>query len=180
MKPINVFLLVSIFMMQACQTMPPSPMPVAANLDLEQYMGRWYVIANIPTPFERDAYNAIEDYAMVGDNKIATTFSFRRGAFDGEYKRMTATGFVSPENPAIWGMRFVWPIKADFRVLYVDDDHQFTIIGRQKRDYLWIMARSPVISDEAYEYLLAVSIDRGYDIREVQRVPQQSLAERNE
>ena len=86
---------------------------------------------------------------------------------------MTPTGFVSDEDPAIWKMRFLWPFKADFRVLYVSEDYQTTIIGRQKRDYLWIMARSPQLDAKTYEHLLGVARARGYTLDKLQKVPQE-------
>jgi len=169
----RILIIVSLIMLQACQTHPQDPIQIADNLNLDRFMGDWYVIANIPTLPEKGAYNAVENYKRIGPNKIATTFTFRKGGFDGEFKRMTPTGFVSDVDPAIWGMRFIWPFKADFRVLYVDEDYQTTIIGREKRDYLWIMARQPQISDATFSKLKDIARDRGYNLEELQKVPQQ-------
>ena len=76
-------------------------------------MGDWYVIANIPTFVEDDTHNAVESYQLLPENKVATTFRFRAGAFDGPLKVYHPTGFVSDNNDAVWGMQFVWPIKAE-------------------------------------------------------------------
>ena len=136
-------------------------------------MGDWYVIANIPTFIETDAYNAIESYALNEDGTIATTFTFHDGAPDGELKTYTPTGFiVDAQSNALWGMQFIWPFKAEFRVIYLDDDYQTTIIGRSKRDYVWLMSRQPVIDDERYSSLLSFMENQGYDISKVQHVPQ--------
>ena len=70
-------------------------------------------------------------------------------------------------------MRFIWPIKADYRIVYLDDDYSQTIIGRQKRDFVWIMARTPTISDADFEMLMQRSADLGYDVSKIERVPQQ-------
>lgn len=142
-------------------------------VDLERFMGDWYVIANIPTFLEKDAYNAVETYELNDDGTIATTFTFRKGGFDGEKKVYTPKGFVrDDESNALWGMRFIWPIKADYRIVYLDDDYSQTIIGRQKRDFVWVMAREPNISDAEYEKLLGTVESLGYDMSKVQRVPQ--------
>jgi len=170
MRP--MLLIVSLIMLNACQITPIDPIEVASPLDLDRFMGQWYVIANIPTFPEKGAYNAIETYRRAGPNEIATTFTFRKDGPDGELKTMTATGFVSDKNPAIWKMRFLWPFKADFRVLYVSPDYQTTIVGRQKRDYLWIMARSPQLDASVYQHLLDTAKDRGYSLEKLQKVPQ--------
>jgi apolipoprotein D and lipocalin family protein len=142
-------------------------------VDLERFMGDWYVIANIPTFLEKGAHNAVENYELNDDGTIATTFTFRADSFDGKPKKFTPKGFVTnTETNATWGMRFIWPIKADYRIVYVDDDYSMTIIGRQKRDFVWIMARQPEISDSDYDRLLGIVESLGYDMSKVERVPQ--------
>lgn len=156
----------------ACAGRGPE-METVDYVDLERFMGDWYVIANIPTFLEKGAYNAVETYEMKDDGTIATTFTFRDGGFDGEKKEFNPKGFVrDTKTNALWGMRFIWPIKADYRIVYLDDDYSQTIIGRQKRDFVWVMAREPDISDEDYEMLLGVVESLGYDLSKVQRVPQ--------
>jgi len=157
----------------ACQLRPERPpVEIVDNLNIDRFMGDWYVIANIPTFPEKGAHNAVESYRRLGEDKIGVTFSFNQDGFDGERETMTPTGFVSDESNAIWGMRFIWPLRADYRVLYVDDAYQTTIVGRQKRDYLWIMARDPALPDAALERLIDIAAERGYDVSRIQRVPQ--------
>jgi apolipoprotein D and lipocalin family protein len=149
------------------------PMPTVDFVNLERFMGDWYVLANIPTGIEEGAHNAVESYRMAGDGKIETTFTFLEGGFDGERKTYNPTGFIRDRNTnAEWGMQFFWPIKADYRIVYLDDDYEVTIIGREKRDYVWIMARVPEIDPERYEALLDRVAELGYDRSQVQRVPQ--------
>jgi apolipoprotein D and lipocalin family protein len=163
-----------LLMLAACQSTPLAPMPTVARVDLARFMGDWYVIANIPTFIEVGAHNAVETYRLDSDGSIATTFTFRAGKVDGEVKRYTPRGFVlDTSTNALWGMRFIWPIKADYRITYLSDDYRQTIISRQKRDYVWIMARTPVITEADYRRLLDMVAAQGYDINKVRRVPQQ-------
>jgi apolipoprotein D and lipocalin family protein len=154
-----------------CSSM--EPLKPVDQVDLPRFMGDWYVIANIPTALEKGAHNAVETYQLNSDGTIATTFTFRDGSFDGKKKAYHPRGFVSDESNAVWGMQFVWPIKADYRIVYLDDDYTVTVIGRNKRDYVWIMAREPEISDQAYQDILEQVAEMGYDISEIEKVPQQ-------
>jgi len=62
---------------------------------------------------------------------------------------MRPVGTVKPgTGNAVWGMQFIWPIKAQYIVAYLDPGYTETIIARDARDYAWIMARTPRISDE--------------------------------
>jgi apolipoprotein D and lipocalin family protein len=157
----------------ACRQDSHPPLALAEDVDLERFMGDWYVIANIPTRIERGAHNAVESYRLAGDGTIETTFTFRKGGFDGELKRYTPRGFVREgTGNAVWGMRFVWPVKADYRIAWLDRDYTLTVVGREARDYVWIMARRPEISAPDYLTLTAFVADQGYDVSQLKRVPQ--------
>lgn len=153
-----------------CASHPP--LPTVEDLDLERFMGDWYVQAHIPVGSEKNAYNGVESYALGDDGRVLTSYVFREGGFDGELEVMEPVGFVSKGSSAVWGMRFIWPFKAEYRVAYVDEAYTETIIARTKRDYAWIMTRDADISDERLERLEAALSDLGYDTDELRRVPQ--------
>ena len=150
----------------------PPPMPTVERVDLGRFMGDWYVIASIPSFIERGAHNAVESYRLEADGTVATTFTFRAGGFDGEAKRYTPRGYVLDASNARWGMQFVWPVKADYRIVYLAADYGQTVIAREKRDYVWIMARTPAIAEADYQRLLGMVASLGYDPARVQKVPQ--------
>jgi len=153
-----------------CQSVPLATVPA---VDLNRFMGDWYVIACIPTFIEKGAHNAIESYKLDADGSIATTFTFRAGAFDGEPKRYTPRGFVvDRQSNAVWGMQFVWPIKAEYLITYLAADYSQTVISRSQRDYVWIMARTPVIADDDYTRLVGLVAAQGYDTAKLVKVPQ--------
>ena len=164
--------LMAVLSLFGCASHPP--MKTVDYVDLNRFMGDWYVIANIPTFIEKDAHNAVESYRLDKDGTIATTFSFRKGGFDGPRKTYHPRGFVSDrQTNALWGMQFIWPFKGDFRIVYLDEDYQNTIIARQARDYVWIMRRDPAIDADTFEQLRRHIADLGYDISELKMVPQQ-------
>lgn len=154
----------------ACNSM--KPLEAAPKVDLDRFMGDWYVIANIPTAIERGAHNAVESYRMDANGTIATTFTFRDEGFEGKRKAYHPRGFVSKGSNAIWGMQFVWPFKADYRIAYLDEEYTVTIVGRNKRDYVWLMAREPELSAARYEELVDLIATMGYDTSALQKVPQ--------
>jgi len=159
-----------ILMVWGCQTM--KPIQTVESVDLKRFMGDWYVIASIPTFIETDAYNAVESYKLAQDGTIETTFRFNKGGLQGPLKTYTPRGFVEDkQSNAVWGMQFIWPFKAEYRIIYLSDDYEQTIIGRTKRDYVWIMARRPSISEADYKRLVAFLEEQGYDPGKLRRVP---------
>jgi len=161
----------TLILISGCQTL--KPIHTVEYVDLNRFMGDWYVIANIPTFIEKDAYKAIESYRLDDDGTVATTFRFNKGSLEGPLKEYHPRGFIRDrKSNAVWGMQFVWPFKAEYRIIFLADDYSKTVIGRSKRDYVWIMAREPAISDEEYDAILSFLQDQGYDIKKLQKVPQ--------
>jgi apolipoprotein D and lipocalin family protein len=160
-------------LLQACSTVDKPMIDTVDYVDLERFMGDWYVVANIPTFLERDAHNAVESYRLQDDGRIATTFSFNDGSFDGPRKTFTPTGYVfDKQSNAVWGMQFIWPFKADYRVIYLTPDYSQTVIGRKQRDYVWVMARTPVLPEQDMQRILELIGEQGYDLSKVKPVPQ--------
>jgi len=151
------------------------PLALASHVDLPRFMGDWYVIASIPTVFEKAVHNARDTYELNSDGTIATTFTFNAGADDGPVRRISSTGHVlDPESNAVWGQQYIWPFKADYRISYVSPGYDVTVIARAKRDHVWIMARSPVLPDAELARLTAFVAAQGYDVSKLERVPQRS------
>ena len=165
--------LVSSLILVGCSAVQRPPIHTVSHVDLPRFMGDWYVIANIPTFVEMDAYNAVESYRLDADGTIATTFTFRQGSFDGELKSHHPRGFVlDTQSNAVWGMQFIWPFKGDFRIVYLNSDYTQTVIGREKRDYVWIMARQPTIPESDYQRIVELLGREGYDTAQIRKVPQ--------
>ena len=166
-------LLLAVAALAACRVdaVKPTIAPVG-HVDIPRFMGDWYVIAHIPSYPEREAHAAVESYALRPDGRIQTTFRYREGALDGPWKTMRPVGTVREgSGGAVWGMQFVWPIQAEYVIVYVDPDYQQAIIGRSKRDYVWLMARSPRIPAVDYAARMRQIAALGYDVAQVRRVP---------
>jgi apolipoprotein D and lipocalin family protein len=159
-----------VIMALGCQTM--KPIHTVEQVDLNRFMGDWYVIASIPTFIEKDAFNAMESYRLEDDGTVATTFKFNKGSLDGPLKEYHPRGFIQDtETNAVWGMQFVWPFKAEYRIIFLSEDYSITVIGRTKRDYVWIMARENSIPNDDFEKILKFLRDQNYDTTGLRLVP---------
>jgi apolipoprotein D and lipocalin family protein len=176
LKRIAAILFLAILSGCASNGMPPLE-AMDRKVDLERFMGAWYVVGSIPVtiPFfsEEGAHNGVESYRLTEDGVIETTYTFRKGSFDGPEKRMTPKGWVyDHETNAEWRMQFLWPFSAAYLIVYLDEEYQRTIIGVPSRKYVWILSRDPELSDAEYQGLLDHVARAGYDREKVQRIPQ--------
>lgn len=153
------------------QNLPP--LQPAGKVDLARYMGRWYVIANIPYFAERGKVGAYAEYRPRDDGRIDDLYYARDGSFEKELELTEGIGWVVDKNSnARWKVRFFWPFTADYLILYVSDDYRYALIGHPSRKYAWIFAREPEIPEWTYAGLLARLADQHYDVTLLRKVPQ--------
>lgn len=172
----QLLLALAVLSLAACASMsaPQQPAPIMPSIELPRFMGSWYVIAAIPLVPERKAFNAIETYTLQPDGSIKTEFRMRKGSFGAPVKTYHPTGYVVDGNGgALWGMQFIWPFKGQYKIAFVEPDYSATIVARDKRDYVWLMARTPQISEAAYARYEKMIADMGYDVAKIRKVPQQ-------
>ncbi len=170
--------LLSLPALVGCATTSTPPLEALdREIDLERFMGDWYVMGFIPIelPFfsEAAAHNAVESYRDAGGGVIETTYTFRNGAFEGPERRFTPTAFIHDmRTRAEWRMQFVWPIKAAYLIAALDADYETAVIGVPDRSNVWLLARDWQLSDADYATLLQTASSLGYDASDIQRVPQ--------
>ena len=151
-----------------CADLAREEMEAVSYVDINEFMGTWYVIASIPTFLEKGALNPIEKYSLNDDGTVATEFSYLTPN-DGQQKSSSSKAFIQKDTGnAIWGMQFVWPIKADYRIVFLSSDSRIVVVARNKRDFLWIMSRDQQISEIQLENLIKFSSDLGYDKEKIE------------
>lgn len=175
MRPLRAaLLLLAVLGLAACRgAAAEKPIVPVAHVDLSRYMGRWYVIAAIPTRFERDDYDPVEHYRLEPDGSICTVFRFRRGRFTAPLKTIHSTAtVVSHTGNAEWKVHLFWLLRLQYLVAWLAPDYSRVIVARDARDYVWLMARTPQISRRAYAAMVARVAAMGYDVSKLRKSPQ--------
>ncbi|CAJ0807570.1 lipocalin family protein [Ralstonia holmesii] len=163
----------------ACSSPPPNPNPRAAvplktvPVDLPRYMGRWYVIANIPYFGERGNVGSYAEWSLRPDGRIDDAYVYRPGSFDAPFKRMQfVDSVVDGSGGGEWRVRLFWPIYVSQLTLYVDPEYRVTLLGYPDKSLGWVFSRDPNMSDADYRAALSRFDAMGYDISRFRRVPQ--------
>jgi apolipoprotein D and lipocalin family protein len=175
---IPAFVMLSIAL-GGCISAPENPNPKASTpiatipLDLPRYMGKWYIVANIPYFGERGFVGTHSVWELREDGRIDDHFYAYKKSFDAPLTHYQFLNSVVPGSEGgEWKVRLFWPIHVRQLTLYVDPDYQYTLVAYPGKKLGWIFAREPRISDEVYQSLLQRFDEMGYDISRFRRVPQ--------
>jgi apolipoprotein D and lipocalin family protein len=148
---------------------------MAKNIDIEAFMGRWYVAAGIPTYFEKGMMNSIEDYRWDPVNQRVEVF-FRMQSAPGAKPtvlRQRAT-IANTDTNTRWSISpkvgLYLPLNLAYLVIDCAEDYSTCVIGVPDRSYLWIMARSPEVDEGTLQHLVNKSVRCGYDASKIVRV----------
>lgn len=143
------------------------------NLDIQKFMGKWYVIAGRFTFLEKDVHNGTEVYSWnEKESRIDVEFSFNKGSFDGELKTITQKAWIeNTKTNAHWKISPIWPIKLDYLVLELAKNYSWTAVGVPSGKYLWIMSREKKMNKESLRIILENLKGKGYPVHNIVMVP---------
>jgi len=159
-----------------------SPPPVAAitSLDVQRYMGTWHEIAKYPNRFQKKCVaDTRADYQLQANGRIQVINQCRleTGAMDEAIGEARQIGLpTSPKlevrfAPSWLSMfAFVW---GDYWVIDLDEAYQLVAVSEPKREYLWVLSRTPKVESAAYEALLGRLKTQGFDLSWLEITKQQ-------
>jgi len=137
---------------------------VVEEFDLNKYLGKWYEIARIDNRFERDLIGVTAYYKLLDNGEVEV---INRGFNPNTNTRQVAKGiarFVDKPNLGHLEVTFFYPFYAGYKILELDKkDYQYALVTSDTFDYLWILARDPVLSDITYQMLIEKAKQLGFD-----------------
>ncbi|MGO1283141.1 MAG: lipocalin family protein, partial [Psychrobacter sp.] len=149
------------------------------SVDLKQYAGTWYEIGRLPMYFQRNcASDVTANYAEKTDSSGITVTNKCVGEDGAE---IVAEGLAKPDDDTGSKLKVTFlpswirwlPVgRADYWVLARDADYKTALVGTPDKDYLWLLARSPNISQETYSKYRQIAQQQGYDLKEFKLTPQ--------
>ncbi len=150
---------------------------VVQELDIQQYLGKWYEIARYDHSFERGLVGVTAEYSMRDDGKIKVINSGYKNSLDGEFSQAEGKAKIpNPEKePAKLKVAFFLFFYGDYFVMELDKDYKWAVIGSSTDKYLWVLSRNPQMDKELYNDLLNRLEKRGYDVSSLIKVEQKPL-----
>ena len=160
----------------SAQTAAPVPLATIASLDVPRYMGTWFEIAKYPNKFQKKCVADTQaQYQLLTAGAVQVTNRCRQdnGELDeavGEARQMGAA--TSPKLqvrfapdwlswlPMVWG---------NYWVIDLDERYQLVAVSEPSREFLWVLARTPQVSAEAYDALLIRLKAQGFELGKLER-----------
>jgi apolipoprotein D and lipocalin family protein len=153
-------LLITVMGLNASTTQ--QPLSTVSSVDLKRYVGTWYEIARYPNRFQRKCTGDVTaKYALRDDGKVDVLNSCSEG---GKLNQAKGTAKVADsQTNSKLRVTFFWPFYGDYWILDLAPDYSYAVVGEPKRQYLWILSRSPRMDAPTYDKLLEKIRSLGYD-----------------
>lgn len=130
------------------------------HLDINRFMGRWYEIARFDHKFERNMQQVTTMYAIEKNGKVKI---INQGIKKDKWKTAEGKGKLT-STPGLLRVSFWGPFYSDYRVMMLAPDYSYALIGGNSDKYLWILSRTPQMSQDTCDLLLQEAQRRGYNI----------------
>ena len=155
-----------LFLMTGCTGVPKGIEPVT-GFDQQRYLGTWYEIARLDHSFEEGLSQVTAEYSLNNDGSIKV---INRGynAEAGEWKEAEGRAvFVGDSDVGHLKVSFFGPFYASYVVFELDDQYTTAYITGYDRDYLWLMSRTPEVSDEVLDAFKERAEAEGFELGEL-------------
>lgn len=181
-RPLCAVLLTTLLASPGCAMFRSSPAepasaaeqgPLGASIDLQRFMGTWYVIGRVPNFIERGHVASVNEYTLREPQKIGITYRYRDG-FGEPVQEIQARASVDADSGNHdWRTWFYRVVPTHSRVLEVAPDYSWALVGYPGREMAWIFAREPDMDRELYRELATrLRDDYGVNTDKLKRVPQ--------
>jgi len=156
------FFSIALLALSACMRLPSGIQPVK-NFDLERYMGTWYEIARLDHSFERHSDFVSATYTKRADGGITV---LNKGFNTKKQRWKEAIGkayFVNEPEVGHLKVSFFGPFYGSYVIFELDQsNYQYAFITSNSKDYLWLLARTPHVSEELKQHFIEVAKKLGF------------------
>ncbi len=120
--------------------------PAVTGFDLKRYLGKWYEIYRLPNHFEQGLGNVSAEYTLNPDGSCKV---INQGVRDGQIESVSGfVRFAGAEDVGELEVSFFRPFYGRYRIIKLAPDYRYSVVTSSSMDYLWILSRTPKISDK--------------------------------
>ena len=150
------------YFLSGCLAVPDGIEPVD-NFELNRYLGDWYEIARLDHSFERGLEAVKAEYSLRDDGGIRVINSGRDSESQVAQQAEGRAYFVEKPNLGHLKVSFFGPFFGSYVIFELDENYQYAFIAGNNRDYLWLLARTPEVSEELIDQFISRASLLGFD-----------------
>lgn len=162
-KRVYIVLLLSI-VTGGCTGLPEGVHPVD-GFEIDKYLGKWYEIARLDHSFERGLQRVSAEYTRRDEGGVKVV---NRGFSQEDNTWKEAEGkayFAAGENTGHLKVSFFGPFYGSYVVFELDDEaYQYAFVSGYNKSYLWLLSRTPDVSDELVARFVSRSAELGFEV----------------
>ncbi len=162
---LNLIVVLLLFI-SACTSVPQGIEPVQ-SFEIERYLGKWYEIARLDHGFERGLSQVTAEYSLRDDGGIRVINRGYSAAEDNWEQAEGKAYFVEDKDTAHLKVSFFGPFYGSYIVFELDQQYQYAFISGPSREYLWLLARQPQVSDKLKSAFIAAAKAKGFAAEEL-------------
>ena len=175
------FLLICVGASQASAQQVDQSVKTIATLDVPRYLGTWYEIAKFPNWFQKKcAGNTKAVYTVKSDGNLRVLNSCKTAGGETSEAEGAARQIGAKDSPKLevrfapeW-LSFLPLVWGDYWVIDLDPQYQVAAVSDPRREYLWVLSRTPQLDPKVYEELLQRLKQQQFDIRKLELTPQKN------
>lgn len=141
-----------------------APLPVVSDVDIQRYAGLWYEIASYPAPFQKGCTATTAEYTVMDDGTVRVLNRCNDGDLDGPVRSIEGQArVVDMDTNAKLKVSFFWPFEGDYWIIDLDENYEWAVIGEPRRQFLWILSRTPQMDPAVFDGIVSRLPELGYD-----------------
>jgi apolipoprotein D and lipocalin family protein len=157
------YLLIAVcYFLSGCLAVPDGIEPID-NFELNRYLGDWYEIARLDHSFERGLEAVKAEYSLRHDGGIRVINSGRDSKSQVAQQAEGRAYFLEKPNLGHLKVSFFGPFFGSYVIFELDENYQYAFIAGNNRDYLWLLARTPEVSEELIDQFISRASLLGFD-----------------
>lgn len=170
MKSLKNLIFTSLFLTGCSQEFP---LDTVDQVDIQKYMGTWYEIASFPTSFQKGCTGTTATYTLNKDGSVNVFNKCYKNSLEGPISTATGTAYVDDYTTnAKLKVSFFWPFFGKYWIIDLAPDYTHAVVGHPNRNYLWILSRTPSISEFKYKSITQKLATKGFDVSKLNKTLQ--------
>lgn len=152
-----------------------APLKTVAAVDVPRYMGTWHEVAKYPNWFQKKCASSTQaTYSLQADGRVQVLNRCKTDKGEWSEALGAARQIGGPTSAQLkvrfapaW-LSFIPMVWGDYWIIDLDPDYQWVVVSEPKREYLWILSRTPQLPAATYQALLAKLDKLGFDLKKIE------------